>query len=122
APSRLISRSRQLLTTHRPRFPGTGLAVLTVALAGCTTGQYAGGPNDPYAALAARKADPRFPIVDLVAPAGDVWKRVRRGYAIPNLQSSDVDKWTEFYASRPDMVHRLLERSTKYLYYVVDEI
>lgn len=104
-----------------------GMATLAVALAGCGNLQQAAGPQDGALAQAAaatgtERLQPSFPTVDLVVPAGDVWKRIRRGYAIPNLDSAEVDTWTEFYAARPDMVHRLMQRSTKYLYYVVDEI
>lgn len=109
------------------RFLGPGLACLAVALAGCSGMQQATGPLDSALADAAAAAGtdrlkPSFPMVDLVSPASDVWKRIRRGYAIPNLDSPEVDTWTEFYASRPDMINRLMQRSTKYLYYVVDEI
>ncbi len=60
--------------------------------------------------------------IDLTVPPLDVWERIRRGYAIPNLNSPLVDKWTLYYASHPDAMQRMATRAGKYLYYIVDEI
>jgi len=60
--------------------------------------------------------------VDLTNPPVDVWERIRRGYAIPNLNSPLVDKWTKYYASHPEAMQRMADRSGVYLYYIVDEI
>lgn len=60
--------------------------------------------------------------VDLTVPPLDVWERIRRGYAVPNLNSPLVDKWTAFYAAHPQSLQRMADRSGKYLYYIVDEI
>ena len=60
--------------------------------------------------------------IDLTVPPLDVWERIRRGYAIPNLNTPLVDKWTRFYASHPEAMQRMANRAGKYLYYIVDEI
>lgn len=60
--------------------------------------------------------------VDLTTQPVDVWERIRRGYAIPNLNSPLVDKWTKYYASHPEAMQRMADRSGIYLYYIVDEI
>ena len=60
--------------------------------------------------------------VDLTVPPLDVWERIRRGYAVPNLNSPLVDKWTAYYAAHPQSLQRMADRSGKYLYYIVDEI
>lgn len=52
----------------------------------------------------------------------DLWTRIQRGFQIPNLRSDLVDAQVNWYASRPDYVARMTERSQKYLYYVVDEL
>jgi len=96
------------------------LAAITI-LAGCTGMQQASGPA-PGLGLARYTPPPAFPTVDLVVPAPDVWRQIRRGFAIPDLYSEEVDYWTRFYASRPQMVNTIMQRSTKYLYYVVQEI
>ncbi len=115
----MARRCATLLTSLRGVRTGSLAAV--AILAGCTGMQQASGPGDG-SQLARYAPPPTFPTVDLVAPANDVWKRIRRGFAIPDLYSVEVDIWTRFYASRPQMVNTLMQRSTKYLYYVVDEI
>lgn len=96
------------------------LAAITI-LAGCTGMQQASSPAAGLG-LARYTPPPSFPTVDLVTPAPDIWRQIRRGFAIPDLYSEEVDYWTRFYASRPQMVNTIMQRSAKYLYYVVQEI
>lgn len=60
--------------------------------------------------------------IDLTHPPRDMWDRVRRGFAIPNLNSDLVDEWTQYYASHPGSVYRMSERASKYLYYIVEQL
>ena len=60
--------------------------------------------------------------VDLTRPPFDVWERIRRGYAIPNLNTELSEQWTEYYAKHPQSIQRMADRSGRYLYYIVDEI
>ncbi|HTJ99794.1 MAG TPA: transglycosylase SLT domain-containing protein, partial [Bordetella sp.] len=60
--------------------------------------------------------------IDLTHPPQDVWDRIRRGFAIPNLHNPLVDQWTDYYASHPEAVQRMAERAGKYLYFITDEI
>ena len=52
----------------------------------------------------------------------DLWIRVRKGFAMPELQNTLVVKWEQWYSSRPDYVQRMTERGGRYLFYVVEEI
>ncbi|QLI80874.1 LysM peptidoglycan-binding domain-containing protein [Chitinibacter fontanus] len=52
----------------------------------------------------------------------DLWVRVRNGFAIPDIDSPLVTKWENYYASRPDYLNRIIERSNRYLYHVVGEV
>jgi membrane-bound lytic murein transglycosylase D len=58
----------------------------------------------------------------LPAPTGDLWDRIVRGYAIPDLDGPLVDKWERWYSERPDYVTRMVERSRRYLYHIVREV
>ena len=58
----------------------------------------------------------------LPPPIGDLWDRIVRGYAIPDLEGPLVEKWEKYYADRPDYVARMVERSRRYLYHIVSEI
>jgi membrane-bound lytic murein transglycosylase D len=60
--------------------------------------------------------------VDLTHPPRDAWDRIRRGFAIPNLDTDLSRQWTEYYASHPEAVARMAQRASKYLYFIVDEI
>ncbi|MFA5522216.1 MAG: transglycosylase SLT domain-containing protein [Castellaniella sp.] len=60
--------------------------------------------------------------IDLTHPPHDMWDRVRRGFAIPNLHSERVDHWTNYYASHPRSVWAMTQRAGKYLYHIMDEL
>jgi membrane-bound lytic murein transglycosylase D len=58
----------------------------------------------------------------LPASAPDLWVRIIDGYAIPDIDGPLVEKWEQWYASRPDYVARMVERSRRYLYHIVTEV
>jgi membrane-bound lytic murein transglycosylase D len=60
--------------------------------------------------------------VDLTRPPIDVWERIRRGFAIPNLNTELSEQWTQYYAKHPQSIQRMADRSGRYMYYIVDEI
>ncbi|WP_310565032.1 transglycosylase SLT domain-containing protein [Hydrogenophaga sp.] len=61
------------------------------------------------------------PVVYLSAPA-DIWERIRRGYAMPDLDNELVRDREQWYATRPDYIQRMTERSERYLFHIVEEI
>jgi membrane-bound lytic murein transglycosylase D len=67
----------------------------------------------------ARQALPR---VDRTVRQDDVWKRIRDGYAMPDLAGSLVAEKTAWYLARPEYLKRVFERSRLYLYHIVEEI
>ena len=89
------------------------LLLCLVILAGCATTSKQDGR---YVAQDTSRT------IDLTVAPTDVWERIRRGYAIPNLDTPLVDKWTAYYASHPEAMQRMATRAGKYLYYIVDEI
>jgi membrane-bound lytic murein transglycosylase D len=63
------------------------------------------------------------PAVTVVKPeAGDLWQRIRAGFAIDDLKGPLVRQKTKQYAARPEYLQRILERSKLYLYHIVEEI
>ncbi|WP_020182013.1 transglycosylase SLT domain-containing protein [Methylotenera sp. 1P/1] len=52
----------------------------------------------------------------------DLWERIRNGFNIPDIDSEYTAKHENWYASRPDYVKRMLERSQKYLFHIVEEV
>lgn len=57
-----------------------------------------------------------------VEPPADLWARIRRGFAMPDLDSDLVRNQEQWYASRPDYIVRMTDRSRKYLFHVVEEL
>ena len=55
-------------------------------------------------------------------PPKELWDRIRRGYTMPDLQDPLVTDREQWYASRPDYILRMTERSSKYLFHVVEEL
>jgi membrane-bound lytic murein transglycosylase D len=122
-------------------FAGTALALL---LSGCATTlppEPANAPTAPQSTTApAPKNLPsyRLPsdiplstigisdtsvrgVASLDAPA-DLWDRIRRGFAMPDLQGDLVRDREQWYATRPDYIQRMTERSSRYLFHIVEEI
>jgi membrane-bound lytic murein transglycosylase D len=58
----------------------------------------------------------------LPPPTEDLWARIRGGYAMPDIDDPLVEKWEQWYASRPDYVARMVDRSRRYLYHIVVEV
>lgn len=52
----------------------------------------------------------------------DLWSRIRHGFAIPDLNNDLVQDRTEWYAQRPEYVQRMVDRSRKYLFHIVEEL
>ena len=57
-----------------------------------------------------------------LAPPADLWERIRRGYAMPNLESALVHDRELWYSSRSDYILRMTERSRKYMFHIVEEL
>ena len=58
------------------------------------------------------------------ASADDVWQRIRSGFKIDDDASKNplVAVHEAWYASRPDYVQRMIERSRRYLFHIVQEV
>lgn len=70
--------------------------------------------------------DPVLEAPEADAPASmadhDLWQRIKDGYAIPEIESQYTANHESWYASRPDYVKRMVFRSQKYLYHIVEEV
>lgn len=95
----------------------TLLLLLLVLLAGCAGINQQADQGGTY-----RQARETSRTIDLTNPPADVWERIRRGFAIPNLNDDLSRQWTAYYASHPEAVQRMAQRASKYLYFIVDEI
>jgi membrane-bound lytic murein transglycosylase D len=109
--------------------------LVTALLAGCAT-QAPGLPSDPVLTTgpATRPLLPNGPLqaitpgqagshqIASTEPPKELWDRIRRGFAMPDLQNELVTDREQWYASRPDYIQRMTERSSKYLFHIVEEL
>ena len=120
------------------RLTGMGLLLsLSLWLVGCATPTMGQAPTDlpPSATPSAPPVQPpestaQDPIpVQLkkqstlgLQPPVDIWDRIRRGFAMPDLDTDLVRDREQWYAARPDYLLRMTERSRRYIYYIVEEL
>ncbi|MCX7898207.1 MAG: transglycosylase SLT domain-containing protein [Rhodocyclaceae bacterium] len=67
-------------------------------------------------------APPAPPTLDLTVPPEDIWQRLRRNFAMPDLHHPLVAEWQSWYLNRPQLLNRIFERSRRYLFHVVEEL
>ena len=75
------------------------------------------GPLQPITASEAASLG-----VAQLQPPADLWERIRRGFAMPDLESDLVRQQEQWYLQRPDYIQRMTERSRKYLFHIVEEL
>ena len=116
------------------------LAAVSLAVAGCATTPTATVATSPDGAPAPAPRAAHTPVVpsgpmapitaaDIASqgvarmqPPADLWERIRRNYAMPNLDTDLVRQQEQWYASRPDYIQRMTDRSRKYLFHIVEEL
>lgn len=57
-----------------------------------------------------------------VAVEIDVWERIRRGFAMPELNNKAAANSTRWYAAQTDYISRMASRATPYLFHIVEEV
>ena len=77
---------------------------------------------NPRAAKAPRVNLSKQSVSSLMAPSSNLWLRIQDGFAMPELNSPLVIEQTRWLAARPDYVHRSMARSSRYLFYIVEEV
>ncbi|MDB5888573.1 MAG: LysM repeat-containing protein [Rhodocyclales bacterium] len=60
--------------------------------------------------------------LDHTAQTEDIWERVRKGFAMRDLESPLVDDRMRYYLARPQQLKLMLERGRKYMYYITTEL
>jgi membrane-bound lytic murein transglycosylase D len=75
----------------------------------------AGGPTDPLEPDQKQSSDDPQAHTDL-------WERLRSGYAMPDMDGPLVRDHERWYATRPDYVQRMMDRGSRYLFHIVEEV
>jgi membrane-bound lytic murein transglycosylase D len=60
--------------------------------------------------------------IDLTVAPDDLFQRIRRGFAMPDIRDDLVEDHRAWYLERPDYLRRVVERSSRYLYHIVEEL
>lgn len=119
--------------------------IVGLLLAGCATVPQDGGPTDgsrqnPLALKAATQLGqasaaagslpvveiappPQLPqTIDLTSETDDLLQRMRNGFAMPDINNDLVLYHQQWYLNRPDYLRRVVERSSRYLHHIVEEL
>jgi membrane-bound lytic murein transglycosylase D len=110
--------------------PSTALTVDSASGPGATT---ATTPDAPVSAPTSVDGDVTTVPVDPLRPEvrldlddrsaqTDLWVRVRRGFAMPDLTGELVRNREQSYASNPEYVQRMTERGGRYLFHILEEL
>ena len=125
----------------KSRFASLTVLLAMALLTGCAT-KLPGLPDDPVLTTgSATRPEPPTPAlipdgplqaitpghagsrqITQTEPPKELWDRIRRGFAMPNLENELVTDREQWYASRPDYIERMTARSSKYLFHIVEEL
>lgn len=114
-----------IFSSLRTVFPSTFMAFWRNILISLVTGFFLAGTvacAETPAVQEVRLADDLPATEAEVSPPVDIWDRIRRGYAMPELKSSRVRTALRSYTRNPRHIERVFERAGRYLYHIVDEI
>ena len=68
----------------------------------------------------AEDADPYSNIITI--ESDDLWERIKAGYGMQDLSSSLVVQHEKQYSANPEYMRRMVERSQRYLFHIVEEV
>jgi membrane-bound lytic murein transglycosylase D len=77
-------------------------------------------PNTAMDPVMRNLGEEAIPVI--VISNDDLWQRIKDGYAMPDSTSNLVANHEQWYSSRPDYIRRMVERSQKYLFHIVEEV
>ncbi len=102
-------------------------SAIVLVLTGCasTSPEWSSSTDsrrDPRAAKAPRVDLSKQSVSSIMAPSNDLWIQIRQGFALPELDSPLVEQQTQWLMKRPDYVDRSMARSSRYLFYIVEEV
>jgi len=57
-----------------------------------------------------------------LGPYADLWDRIRDGFKMQNMDGPRVVRQVEWFELHPDYMYRVVDRSRKYLFFIVEEV
>jgi membrane-bound lytic murein transglycosylase D len=134
----LLAAALLLHACASPPAPSGGDALPTPSQPGGARAASPSQPPAPAGAAAASDSSPLPPFdgesrvikdplrgmatIDRTIPPDDLWERIRRGFAVQDLDSPLVRDKTAYYAANQAYLQRVFDRSRLYLYHIVEEI
>ena len=99
---------------------------LVALLSGCaSTGDWSSDTStktNPNVSKAARVNLQNQSVSKVYAPSDNLWIRIRDGFKMEPLNSPLEIEQVRWLSARPDYVHRSMARSSRYLFYIVQEV
>ena len=78
--------------------------------------------ENPKASKAARVNLQSESVSKVYAPSDNLWLRIRDGFQMEPMNSPLEIEQVRWLSARPDYVHRSMARSSRYLFYIVQEV
>jgi membrane-bound lytic murein transglycosylase D len=60
--------------------------------------------------------------IDLTSEPEELFQRIRQGFSMPNINNALVLHHQQWYLNHPESLRRMVERSSRYLHHIVEEI
>ncbi|MDQ2075703.1 LysM peptidoglycan-binding domain-containing protein [Marinimicrobium sp. ABcell2] len=57
-----------------------------------------------------------------IADLGNLWPRLRAGYGFPEADNERIQTYVDWYKRHPHYIDRVVERGSRYLYHIVNEL
>ena len=102
--------------------PTTDSPVAPLQFSGEQSPRAADPPPAERPAASATQASPVPTVMDLTTTPTSLWQRIRNGFGLPDIASPLVREQEEWFAKRPEYIARTVARSSRYLYYIVNEV
>ena len=100
--------------------------LLIAGLSGCaSTGDWSSDTpvrKDPRTANAKRVNLQNQSVSDVYAPSSNLWIRIRDGFEMEPMNTPLEIEQVRWLSARPDYVNRSMTRSSRYLFYIVQEV
>ena len=102
------------------------LFICTALLSGCaSTGEWSSDTPtkaNPRSSKATRVNLQNQSVSKVYAPSDNLWIRIRDGFQMEPMNSPIEIEQVRWLSARPDYVHRSMARSSRYLFYIVQEV
>jgi membrane-bound lytic murein transglycosylase D len=105
-----------------------GSESVAATLAGTAASSSTATPSDPLGTLLKKLSSEhpadsaRLQPLPTSDSSIDLWQRIRRGFAMPDLETRAAANSTRWYAAQPDYFGRMAGRGNLYLFHIVEEI